>query len=343
MSMTIFDTFAGIGGFSLGAQWAGGFETVGFCEKDAYCQRVLGKHWPNLPIIEDICDVTIESLRSAGIGRPDIITAGFPCQPFSKAGKQKGVEDDRYLWPQLYEAIRSIRPIYVVLENVPRLLSIKDRTIKENPKAVFGVILGQLAEAGYDAEWRVISAEAVGAWHQRDRLWVICYPNRQRWGQQSQNADIGQNSHNRQRDTSANSQRHNQLHSFKPASKNSNANGNGQHTERGIWRGTFGPLRGHQEIPDPASQRLQGQVFAEDRTSFLLDKCYRELTAKGAKWSSEPPLARLADGVSDWSHQIRAYGNAIVPQLARVLFLLIAEYERENRFLKLKEDDSATL
>lgn len=169
--LKVLDLFSGIGGFSLGLKWAGGFETVGFCEKDAYCRRVLGLHWPNVPIIEDIADVTTDKLRSLGIGGIDMVTAGFPCQPFSQANttNRKGSKDERYLWPELIRSIRDIEPRWIVLENVPGLLTI-------NRGREFGIILGDLAQSGFNAEWQVLPAAAFGARHIRERLFVIATP-----------------------------------------------------------------------------------------------------------------------------------------------------------------------
>ena len=107
------DLFSGIGGFALAARWSG-FETVAFCEIDQYCQKVLGKHWPQVPIYSDIKKLTRQGLESDGISQPDIITGGFPCQPFSVAGKQRGQDDNHHLWPEMLRIISELHPDLVV-------------------------------------------------------------------------------------------------------------------------------------------------------------------------------------------------------------------------------------
>ena len=154
------DTFSGIGGFSLAARWLGGFETVQFVERDPYCQRVLAKHWPTVPIHDDICTFNPER------GSADVVVGGFPCQDISKAGKGAGIQHGTRsgLFYELIRVIRLVRPQFVVLENVAAILA-----------NGLDIVLGELAEAGYDAEWACIPAAAVGACHQRDRWWCAAY------------------------------------------------------------------------------------------------------------------------------------------------------------------------
>lgn len=157
--MKILDLFSGVGGFSLAARWAG-FETVAFCEIDPFCQRVLRKHWPEVPVHDDI--KTLDG--SQYCGAVDIVCGGFPCQPYSVAGERKGAGDDRALWPHMFRVIRAARPAWVVAENVPGLKSMGlDR------------VLSDLESAGYTCRTTIIPALAVGAPHQRDRLWIIAH------------------------------------------------------------------------------------------------------------------------------------------------------------------------
>lgn len=151
------DLFSGIGGFALAARRVG-WETVGFCEIDPYCQKVLRKHWPNVPVHKDIRDFD---------GAPaDIITGGFPCQDFSRLGKRGGLEGEHSgLWFEMFRVIRSVQPRYVVVENVPEILV-----------HGMGRIIGDLASIGYDAEWEGIPAAAIGANHLRARQWILAYP-----------------------------------------------------------------------------------------------------------------------------------------------------------------------
>lgn len=170
--MNHLDLFSGIGGFSLGLERAG-FKTVAFCEIEEFPRKVLKKHWPDVPIYEDVRNVTRERLVSDGIGRIDVITGGFPCQDLSVAGKQKGIEAERSgLWSELCRIIGDVRPRYAIVENVTALIS------GDNGRW-FGKVLGDLAEIGYDAEWHCIPASELGAHHHRDRVWIIAYPHSQ--------------------------------------------------------------------------------------------------------------------------------------------------------------------
>lgn len=161
------DLFSGIGGFSLGFERAG-VETVAFCERDEYCQGVLNRHWPEVPICPTIEEFPIWWQDHKVEGEVYVVSAGFPCQPFSFAGRKEGVEDDRWLWPQTAAAIRTIRPKYILLENVAALISYGD---------AFGEVLGDIFKMGFNAEWGVVSASEFGPKQPRKRLVVLSYPN----------------------------------------------------------------------------------------------------------------------------------------------------------------------
>ena len=195
------DLFSGIGGFALACKWAG-IETVAFVEIDRFCQKVLEKHWPSVPIVEDINNVIeikgiITSTDSRSRQQSLILTAGFPCQPFSVAGRKRGTGDDRYLWPQTLAIIKSIRPSWVLLENVAGILNMvfpdsKAQVASQAPllsnqddgaggytaadyDTIAGGINRDLKQAGYETVWLVVPACAVGAPHRRDRVWIIAY------------------------------------------------------------------------------------------------------------------------------------------------------------------------
>lgn len=144
-------------------------ETIAFCEIEPYCQKVLKKHWPDVPIYEDVRHVTAGRLKADGI-IPDVITAGFPCQDISLAGKQAGIDGERSgLWSECARILGEFRPRYAIFENVTALLS------GSNGKW-FERVLWDISQVGYDAEWHCIPASAVGAPHRRDRVWIIAYP-----------------------------------------------------------------------------------------------------------------------------------------------------------------------
>ena len=159
--LRVLDIFSGIGGFSLGLERAG-MQTVAFCEIEPYCQAVLRKHWPDVPIYRDIRTLTGDTLARDGIA-VDVICGGFPCQDLSHAGKRAGLEGARSgLWSEYARLVGELRPRFVIVENVPGLLSLG-----------MGTVLGDLAALGYDACWDCIPASAVGAPHRRDRVWVV--------------------------------------------------------------------------------------------------------------------------------------------------------------------------
>ena len=161
--MRVLDLFSGIGGFSLGLERAG-MRTVAFCEIEEYPRRVLAKHWPNVPIYDDVRTLDADTLRRDGIA-VDVICGGFPCQDVSFAGKRAGLEGARSgLWGEYRRLIGELRPRFVIVENVPGLLSLG-----------MGTVLGDLAALGYDATWDCIPASAVGAPHRRDRVWIVAH------------------------------------------------------------------------------------------------------------------------------------------------------------------------
>ena len=157
------DLFSGIGGFSLGLESTGGFETVGFCDNEPFAQKVLKKHWPNVPIYEDVRNVGVETIGYRGV---DIITGGFPCQSVSVAGLQKATEDDRWLWPEMFRIIKEIRPTYVLGENVRNLVSIRDGV-------VFEQVCTDLESEGYETKTLILPASSQNAPHLRYRCFII--------------------------------------------------------------------------------------------------------------------------------------------------------------------------
>ena len=166
--LKVLDLFSGIGGFSLGLERTGGFETVAFCEIEKFPQKVLAKHWPEVPIYEDVRNVTAKQLRSDGI-IPNVITGGFPCQDISVAGNQKGMGEGTRsgLWSECARLVGEIRPRYAIFENVTALLSGADGKWFER-------VLWDISQiGGYVVEWHCIPASQLGAHHHRDRVWII--------------------------------------------------------------------------------------------------------------------------------------------------------------------------
>jgi len=164
MELSVLDLFSGIGGFSLGLEATGKFKTIGFCEKDKFCQKVLQKHWPDTPIYEDIKKLDGTKIKA------DVITGGFPCQSISIAGKQKGKNDDRFLFPEMLRVIKETQARWIIGENVQNLLNISNGEILQG-------IHNDLETIGYEVQTFSISASSQGAWHKRQRIWIIANTN----------------------------------------------------------------------------------------------------------------------------------------------------------------------
>ncbi len=164
--LRVLDLFSGIGGFSLGLERTGGFKTVAFCEIEDYPRRVLHKHWPDVPVFEDV-----RTLRASDVGPVDLICGGFPCQDLSTAGHQVGFSGERSsLYTEIMRLAGEIRPKWIIFENVTGLLT-------GNGGLWFSIFINDLAALRLDAEWHCIPASAVGAATHRDRVWVVAYPN----------------------------------------------------------------------------------------------------------------------------------------------------------------------
>jgi len=163
----VLSLFSGIGAIDKGLEDSGFFETVAFCEKDKHCKKVLNKHWPLLPIFDDVEKLDIPSLQGEGIYNIDVIVGGFPCQDISFAGAQKGIlkGERSSLWKEYFRLIKEIGPKYVIIENVEHLR-----------KNGLGIVLRDLSSIGHTVEWTVLTAEAFGLPHKRERLFIVSYP-----------------------------------------------------------------------------------------------------------------------------------------------------------------------
>lgn len=177
MKLKLLDLFSGIGGFSLGLESTGYFETIGFVEKDKFCREVLRKNFPNITIESEVRNVKGSNYKA------DIITGGFPCQPFSVAGKRKGTADDRYLWDETIRVIRECKPRWFIGENVEGIINIQDGMVLRQ-------VQNDLEKEGFEVQCLVIPASGIGAWHQRKRVWIIAYSNNNGSHRQERNETI---------------------------------------------------------------------------------------------------------------------------------------------------------
>jgi DNA (cytosine-5)-methyltransferase 1 len=286
MKLKVLDLFSGIGGFSLGLERAtlegaeyDGFETVAFCEIEAFPRKVLAKHWPSIPQYDDVRTLTAERLAADGIA-VDVICGGFPCQDISLAGRKAGVGEGTRsgLYTEVLRLASDIRPKLIILENVANLLV----GPSEKRGGWFGRILGDLASIGYDAEWENIPASALGASHRRERVWIVSYPTKER--------------------------------SRKVAPHPSNGIGRKVANDtRPICEALAKASRQRQQGP---GQSIFAICAAESQ-NWKTAKSFA--SSVGNIWGSESKLGRVAHGLPNRSHRIAALGNAVVPQIPELI------------------------
>lgn len=281
-TLKILDTFAGIGGFSYAAhELVGGFETTQFVEIDPFCQKVLKKHFPKVPCHDDIKTFT------AYPGQYDVITGGFPCQDISVAGRREGITDQSRsgLFYELIRVIRLVRPKFVVMENVAAILN-----------NGLDIVLGELSEAGYDAEWSIISASSLGAAHRRSRWWCVAYTND--YGSSSSSI----NEVNDQTDSSS-QERQNQV---------SESTGSSESSDSRIVRSSEG------NVTDSNSEGLQRKILSKMESGIWSAKHTRRLDPNWRSYVSKPILPRGSYGLSNRVDRTKALGNSIVPAVAAI-------------------------
>ena len=292
MKLRTLDLFAGIGGFSLGLERTGGFETVAFCEIEPYPQKVLANHWPGVPIYDDVRELTADRLLSDGIGI-DVITGGFPCQDISHAGNQAGISEGTRsgLWSECARLLGELRPQYAIFENVTALLS------GDNGRW-FEQVLWDISQVGYDAEWHCIPASELGAHHHRDRVWIIAYPSEDRHHQLPLEAKLSE------------------WHELMRAG----AEGGVDNVADTISKGSQG-FTGYGENGSKPRWQHKGQ----DRSA-----CPESLLANSSAWASEPDVGRVANGVPARSHRLKSLGNAVVPQIPELIGRAILEAANDD-------------
>lgn len=283
--------FSGIGGFDLAAEWMG-WENIFHCEIKEFGQKILNYYWPNAISYADITKTDFTIHR----GTIDVLTGGFPCQPYSVAGKRKGKEDDRHLWPEMLRAIREITPRYIVGENVGGLVS-------WNGGMVFDEVQTDLEAQGYEITPVILPACAIGAWHRRDRIWFIAHSingtnstERNTEGETERiQGECGQARFTRQ---------------FVGADSSLYTNDRSQRNQRSK----------PSEIP-----KLRGIQRSEDGRIYA--------NIEGRPDLSTPVLCRSYDGIPSGMDRVAAYGNAIVPQVAYEIFKAIKSIQKNGVYV----------
>ncbi len=332
--LTVGSLFSGIGGLDLGLERAG-MQVIWQSEIDPYACKVLKKHWPEVPNHGNIKEINWRD-----VVRPDVICGGYPCQPFSTAGKRQGENDERHLWPWVRDAISALRPRYAILENVRGHLSMGGTTV-----------IGQLAEIGYDAEWRVISAASVGANHRRDRIIIVAYPNsshapngRQRETVPSQDRG-GRNDRSGSRgDTWQVSMGStgcdpgyvadtNNTRSGTPRSDNQRQRAESQQkrqNESQSWASRRGANVANTDLWQVSG--WHGWHGADRSTVFGGEHQRRGTQGYASRewWKVEPEMGRVAHGVPNRVDRLRGLGNAVVPQVAEVIGRIVVDHAQHN-------------
>tara|TARA_A100000172_G_scaffold2874_1_gene1823 strand:- start:1639 stop:2586 length:948 start_codon:yes stop_codon:yes gene_type:complete len=300
--LKLLDLFAGIGGFSYGLEQTQGFETIAFCEKDKFCQQVLRKHWNDIKIYDDIRHIKGSEIKA------EIITSGFPCQPFSVAGKQRGTDDDRFLWDETIRVVAETKPKWFIGENVDGLVNIQEGKVLQQ-------IQKDLEAESFQVQCLVIPASGIGAWHQRKRIWIIGYSNSNANAKEKQSSNGPENSISkeyRSKDSSV---------QFSRGTTN-NSLSNSESLRSGRWSGEECRIK-----------ERKFQQTEQKRSSFRSEvkRCSSQ-DDTSSWWQTQSKLCGVPNGISaeldkDRANRIKSLGNAIVPEIAREIgqSILIAE------------------
>ena len=338
MKLRHLDLFSGIGGFSLGLESTGGFETVAFCDIEKYCLQVLEKRFPGVPRYTDIKELNYDKIKSDGLFPIDIITGGYPCQPFSVAGRKKGEEDPRHLWPEMFRLVQELRPSWVIGENVSGHIKLGLDTVLKN-----------LESEGYSARTFSISASSVGANHQRERVWIIANTNElgrnDRFNYREERQIQNNEERNIEEDQSEWSRRINRTGKTSETMEDTRQHGGGfepSGNTESIGRGSSEKTK-RSSAADKTSrsstreetlanaerigQQRQGKPVrpssstkdSDGQTSWSYDGSQR---AEGW-WNIEPNVGRVAHGVSSRVDRLKSLGNSLVPQIPYYIGLSI--------------------
>ena len=306
------DLCSGIGGFALGFSWAELSYPVLFCDIEPWSRKILAKHWPDVKIAKDVKELANDPDRL--IPDCDILSCGYPCQPFSVAGKQRGEEDDRHIWPEIFTIIQAKRPTWIVCENVYGHISMGLDTV-----------LSDLETEGYSCQPFIVPACAVNAPHRRDRLWIVAHTNSHGKPNGSINEEkrsrqlVGDTENDRCNRGSASARRegaqNKQVEQFSVRGKLSRSSENVAYTDNKRSQG-----------------RLSGGKDEERQSEHGHTRCssaaHRQPTEEW--WAAEPSVGRVANGIPKRVDRLKGLGNAIVPQIAMQIGLCIKQVNEQN-------------
>ena len=346
--LKVLDLFSGIGGFSLGLHSTGIFDTIKFVEFDEFCQKVLKKNYPNVPIEGDIKNVKGREFEA------DIIVGGFPCQPFSVAGKQKGRDDNRYLWPEMFRLIKEIKPEFIIGENVQGLVNLQN-----------GMVLRQVQDdlegKGFEVQCFLIPASGIGAWHQRFRVWIV--------GHSKYNGLLASEKRSRDKKINGGTQK-GQNETIE--SKRTSGSRNDEDVSNTESIGTGGCRDTNQEEGQGSSSSTQSDGTRSNVSNTIgqlsdgcssttrdseaeqirlecnegwhwnqvrseVERCSEQSKSTNQTWwQIESDLCGVPNGISreldkDRASRIKSLGNAIVPQMARIFGLAIKKVLKESK------------
>jgi len=305
---THIDLFSGIGGFALAARWAG-LETIAFCENDPYCKKVLRKHWPDVPIHDDIT-----KLDGTGFRDIFLITGGFPCQDISSAGTGAGIDGERSgLWTELHRIISEVRPRFALVENVPAL------TFRGGTR-----VIGDLAEIGYDAEWQIVGADDVGAPHRRKRIWIVAYSKKLHGNERREHPEQGQRQVSESGECGGSEDVANSNSAGYEQDGKSMGCGKGEAGRQDVSVSPDSSLKGGEDVADSNSTGLK-----EQWRTISVGECASPTECRG-RWIPEPNVGRVAHGIQSRVDRLRGLGNAIVPQVAYEIINALKGKENET-------------
>jgi len=349
------DLFSGIGGFALGLQKVG-FETVAFCDIEKYCQHLLKQKWNGIKIYSDVREITKEKFKADGIESPEIITGGFPCQPFSIAGSRKGTDDNRHLWPEMFRIIKEFKPRWIIGENVRGIVSIQDGL-------VFETVCIDLESEGYEVQTFNIPAVGVGAPHKRERIWIVansrCSIRREQSSRNSESTGSGTfKETERSTDTSeitrpsertktmANTNtryseqsnqevqtRGNTVNSSSKDVANTNNNGSRKEKRNETIESSYKQkdrlsIRDGNDVANTNSERQQEQCRPKSIQEEGNELECSSSQSGGNFWDIEPDVGRVVNGLPGRVHRLKGLGNAIVPQIAEEIGRAIMKAEQ---------------